>query len=152
MATNDRTDIAPGVVRSQALSEASKEARTVELETTKLFMTTSAGALTISVGFLLAERSEPLPGGLLPYVAVAWTLLTASMVIALVNWGLTVHYMNANARTLLEVLLGQRDRVENFSGADKVREMLFWAMGATCIGGLGSLCYVAVQVGKHVLR
>ena len=84
---NDQTDLAPGVRHSEALADASKQARAVEVEVTKALVGGAVGALALSAGFLLGEKRAPFPMSSIWELKLAWGLLFASVVVALINWG-----------------------------------------------------------------
>lgn len=147
MATRGNQDeIAPGVGHSPQLAEASKEARAAEAAVTKIVVATSAGALTLSIGFLLGEKRVSFPVALLPELKVAWVLLVASIVVGLSNWAMTSFFMNIHAEQLLALLERKRPNVSYFPKVVVASYVMFFLMVLGCLVGLGLLCDLAIEL------
>jgi hypothetical protein len=80
-------------MRDTDLAEYLKETRAAQTVFWKLVVTLAAGALVLSIGFLLRETNAPFPKALLPEVRCAWIVLALCLGAAvgdtaLAYWGM----------------------------------------------------------------
>lgn len=139
-------DIEPGHVFSQPLAEASKESRRVEAGVTKALLTTAAGALALSAGFLIGKGHPRFPPQFLGRLEEAWGLLFAALCLGLVNWAVTSTLMAVHANQLEALLRHERSSLTDFRCFGKVSHFLFWAMVLSCLAGFGMLCLLAIAL------
>jgi hypothetical protein len=140
--------LAPGVMQSDALQYANKEARDIEIGATKGTITLALGALALSAGFLLGDKRTTFPLELLWVLEVTWGLLLASAVLGLINWATLTHFMNKHAIQLQELLEGKRGQVDYWPRLVRAMAVVFIAMVVACVVGIAGLGYLAVALIK----